>query len=94
MSAPKNQIELRYVALAFDPEQQGYVNEQIMDALSDARDAGWIVEWALVRATVPPPEQPPPEGVYDGNSPEMLRLFDSVRVSPHTHDDNKPRVTA
>lgn len=61
-------------------------SETYMDILSDARDDsdGEIIEWAIA---------PDMKGGFsptleaDGNTPEMLRMFNSLRVSPAIHPD-------
>lgn len=78
----KHPIRLVYVAFAF-PADISFEQSGLMDALSDLRDntpGEKLIEWAQA----PCPQTGKRSGVVvDGETEEMLELFESVYVSPN-----------
>lgn len=77
----KHPIRLVYIALAI-PADIPFEKSGVMDSLSDLRDSTpgvKLLEWAQA----PCPQNGERSGVIiDGETSEMLELFDSCRVSP------------
>lgn len=78
----KHPIKVIYLAIAIAPDKL-LEHTGLMDTLSDMRDDGHFIDWAVANRG----KAHDSAHLVDGNSPEMLDLFDSVRVSPNTHRD-------
>ena len=78
----KRPLNLYFVAIAVPAGQT--LPDTVREALSDLRDdrPNELVEWAVY----PNAENVRGPRLVDGESPEMVELFDSSRVSPANHD--------
>jgi hypothetical protein len=74
----KHPINLHFIAIAL-PANVTLADSGLMDELSDLRDNGKILEWA---AAYQPGTGSRGGRLVDGESDEMIDLFDSGSVSP------------